>query len=599
MTTVLIMLTIQSLLGAFDNLWHHEITEDLTHKPSARGELMLHTVREFIYGVIFASVAWLRWEGSWAYVLVGIMAVEIVITLWDFVIEDQTRKLPAFERVLHTVLAINFGAILAVWMPELLRWSAAPTALATTSYGIWSWIMTAFGIGVFVWGIHDLKAVVRLGVPTWQRHPMRRGDNAAPRTILITGATGFIGRALTRDPVKAADLFGPLVEIIERLDMIPTARRIEAIVNLAGEPLAGGLWTRARKQRFLESRLGVTREILKLIRRLETRPEALINGSAIGYYGDRGDEALTETNLPRPIFMSDLCRQWEALAEQATGLGVRVCRLRIGLVLGTDGGAAQPLALTTRFGLGTIMGNGKQVVSWIHLDDLIRLTLFALDRVDLAGPINAVAPQPVTHGAFMRQLGRTLHRPVLLHVPGLILRLGLGDLSGLFLASQRVVPQRALAAGFTFLYPEIEAAFAELYGPELGEPRAGVTVYMNDSCSVCRIEMEHYEAESLRNACTISFKRLGRISTGLMAYGLSDADLRRRLYAVDANGEMRSGVDAFVVLWESLPRYRWAARVIGLPCIRGAAGLIYEGLCVPLLAEWNRHLSVPISRVQP
>lgn len=604
MTTVLIMLTIQSLLGAFDNLWHHEITEDLTHKPSARGELMLHTVREFLYAIIFTSIAWVRWEGAWAYGLVGIMTVEIVITLWDFVIEDQTRKLPAFERVLHTVLAINFGAILAVWAPELLRWAAAPTALAPAGYGIWSWTMTMFGIGVFVWGVHDLKAVVRLGVPEWQRHPMRRGENAAPRTILITGATGFIGRALTRaliargdhvlaltrDPAKAADLFGPLVEIIGHLDMIPTDRRIDAVVNFAGEPLAGGLWTRARKQRFLESRLGVTHEILKLIRRLDTKPEALINGSAIGYYGDRGDEALMESNLPRPIFMSDLCRQWEALAEQATGLGVRVCRLRIGLVLGTDGGAAQPLALTTRFGLGTIMGSGKQIVSWIHLDDLVRLVLFTLDRADLAGPINAVAPNPISHGGFMRQLGRTLHRPVLLHVPAFILRLGMGELSGLFLTSQRVLPHAAAAVGFAFAYPEIEDAFADLYGqPADAHATTGpLSVYMNEACPVCRVEMEHYEGMSGEATCPIAFERVGRIAAGLDAYGLSAIDLRRRLYVRDRDGKLLSGVEAFVALWSVLPRYRWAARLIQMPGIRGLCGMIYDGLCVPILAAWNR-----------
>ena len=603
MTIVLIMLTIQSLLGAFDNLWHHEITEDLTHKPSARGELTLHTVREFLYAVIFTSVAWVRWEGAWAYGFVGIMAIEIVITLWDFVIEDQTRKLPAFERVLHTVLAINFGAILAVWTPELSHWAAAPTALAPTGYGIWSWIMTLFGLGVFAWGLHDLAAVVRLGVPEWQRHPMQRGENAAPRTVLITGATGFIGRALTRaliargehvlaltrDPVKAADRFGPLVEIVERLDLIPADRRIDAIVNLAGEPLAGGLWTGARKRRFLESRLGVTGEVLKLIRRLETKPEALINGSAIGYYGDRGDEALTEANLPRPLFMSDLCRQWEALAEQATGLGVRVCRLRIGLVLGTDGGAVQPLALTTRLGLGTIMGTGKQIVSWIHLGDLVRLVLFALDRTDLAGPINAVAPNPISHGSFMRQLGRTLHRPVLLQVPAFVLRLGLGELSGLFLASQRVLPNVASAAGFSFVHPEIEDAFADLYGQPANTRTTGpLSVYMNETCPVCRVEMEHYEGMSSEATCPIAFERVGRIAAGLEAYGLSAIDLRRRLYVRGRDGELHSGVEAFTALWSVLPRYRWAARLIQLPGIHGLAGGIYDGLCVPILAAWNR-----------
>jgi uncharacterized protein (TIGR01777 family) len=604
MTIVLMMLTVQTLLGAFDNLWHHEITEDLGHRPGARGELKLHTVREFFYAVIFTGIAWWRWEGAWTYVLVAILCSEMVVTLWDFVIEDKTRRLPPLERVLHTILAINFGALLAIWVPELRHWAAAPTALSPARYGIWSWVMTLFGVGVLAWAIHDLKAVVRLGVPEWQRHPLRRGRKVAPKTILITGATGFIGRtltraliergdhvlALTRDPIKACDQFGPLVEIVERLDTISSDRSIDVIINLAGEPLAGGLWTLARKLRFLSSRLAVTSDVLALIRRMKTKPEALISGSAIGYYGDRGDEALTETSLPRPVFMSDLCRRWEELAGEATRSGVRVCCLRMGLVLGAEGGAARPLAQSTRFGLGTIMGTGAQIVSWIHLNDLVRLILFVIDRTVLAGPINGVAPNPISHGVFMRQLGRTLRRPVLARVPARLLRLGIGELSDLFLTSQRVLPVAAQTAGFEFKFPDIISALADLYGTPIdnGGAETQVSVYMNDACPVCRVEMEHYESLSAEATYPIAFERVGYVTSGLAAYGLSDVDVRRRLYVEGRDGKLRSGIDAFTAIWNILPRYRWASILIQIPGIHSSCDLVYEGLCVPILAAWNR-----------
>ena len=604
MTALLAMLTIQSLLGAFDNLWHHEISEDLRHRPGARRELALHMAREFLYAVVFAGIGWLRWQGLWAFALIGILAVEIVITLSDFVIEDRTRRLPALERVLHTVLAMNFGAILVVWAPLLAGWAAAPTALEATSYGAWSLVMTVFSLGVFAWAVLDLVAVVRLGVPEWQRHPLRQGSKPAPRTVLVTGATGFIGRAVTRaliqrgdhvialsrDPARAIDRFGPLVEIVDRLDGIAATRRIDAIVNLAGEPLAGGWWTQARKARFLDSRLAVTDAVLTLIRRLETRPETLINASAIGYYGEGGDTPLTELDGPQPIFLSRLCRLWEERAVSVEVMGVRVCRLRIGLVLGQDGGAAQPLALASRFGLGAVMGGGRQWLSWIHLKDLVRLILFALDRSDVAGPLNAVAPLPVEQAAFMRVLAHQFHRPLVLKAPAWALRLGLGELADLFLLSQRVVPQAALAAGFQFRFPALAGAFADLYGIHHDVPlkNTASSVYVNEACPVCRVEMGHYETLSVAAACPVRFERIGYATDGLDEYGLSADDLRRRLYLRDRSGGLQSGIDAVAGLWAELPRYRWAARLVRMPGLHLLGDLVYEGICVPVLAAWNR-----------
>ncbi len=601
--TLLTLLTIQSLLGAFDNLWHHELSEDLRHRPSARTELALHTGREFLYAVIFAGLAWYRWQGNWAWVFVTLLGIEIVITLTDFVIEDQTRRLPAFERVLHTVLAINFGALIALLAPELLAWAAAPTALAPTRYGIWSLVMTVFSLGVLAWAVLDLTAVVRLGVPSWQRQPLRQGEKAEPKTILVTGATGFVGSAVTRalirrgdhvvalsrDPAKARDRFGPLVEITGSLDAIPAGRRIDGIVNLAGAPIAAGWWTPARQAVLLGSRLDATDALLALIRRLEHRPEVLISASAIGYYGERGDEPLTETAAPQPIFMSELCHAWENRAARAEALGLRVCRLRIGLVLGRDGGAAKPLALASRLGLGAVMGSGRHWVSWIHLADLVRLIAFALDRSDLAGPINAVAPEPVRQADFAQSLAHAFGRKARLTVPAGALQLGLGELAQLFLGSQRVLPDAAQKAGFLFRFPAIAPAFVDLYGQAADVPlrNTKLAVFMNEACPVCRVEMGHYEALSRAAERPIAFERIGTATGGLPEFGLTAADLRHRLYLRDRTGGLHSGIDAVAALWAELPRYRWAARWVRSPVVHWLGELVYDGLCVPFLARWN------------
>jgi uncharacterized protein (TIGR01777 family) len=602
MTAVLAMLTLQCVLGGFDNLWHHEITEKLPLKPAARRELALHTVREFLYAMIFTTIAWARWQGLWTFILIAVLAIEIAVTLGDFIVEDRTRQLPWLERVLHTVLAINFGAILAIWWPELRQWMAAPTGFTAVGYGIWSWALTLFGVGVFAWGWRDLAAVIRLGVPNWQRRPVRARHAAAARGVLVTGATGFIGRALTRalikrgdrvvvltrDAAKAADLFGPHVETCVNLMAIEPDRRIDVIVNLAGEPLLGGLWTRARKRRFLDSRLGITQGLVTLISRLQHKPEVLITGSAVGYYGDRGDDLLSEDQPAQPMFMSELCRSWEAAAQRAEIYGVRVCCLRIGLVLGHDGGALPPLTLATRLGLGAVLGGGRQFVSWIHLRDLVRLILAAVDDTKLSGPVNAVTPNPVMQRDFARALADHWRRPLLLRITGRLVRAALGELSDLFLTSQRVAPAAATIAGFNFEHSELAKAIAMIFAPPQGA-LPPLSVYYDEPCPVCRSEMAHYRAAAERAGCAVQFKPIGASTYDAVSYRLSDADLRRRLYLIDREGQMVSGVDAFLALWNALPGFRWGARLVRLPVVYQFADLVYEGICVPALAIMNRH----------
>ncbi len=250
------------------------------------------------------------------------------------------------------------------------------------------------------------------------------------RRILVTGATGFIGRKLVRRLVergdrvivharraaKAADLFGPHVEVVTDLAKLPAETRVDAVINLAGEPIAGAPWTRRRRALLLDSRLGMTRALLALVERLAIKPTTWINASAIGYYGARAsDDALNEKSAAGTGFQAELCRRWEETAAQAAEHGVKVATLRIGVVLGGDGGALPALARPVRLFAGTVLGTGRQWFSWIHIDDLLDVVCFVLDEATLAGPLNATAPTPVRHAELMAAMAATLRRPLWPH----------------------------------------------------------------------------------------------------------------------------------------------------------------------------------------
>jgi uncharacterized protein len=299
-----------------------------------------------------------------------------------------------------------------------------------------------------------------------------------PHTVLLTGATGFIGSrlaqalsaaghdviALTRDQGKARALTPPF-RLITSLDQLPAGTRIDAIVNLAGEAVAGGLWTRARRRRILSSRLRVTHALLRLIGRLQQPPKVLISASAIGWYGAWQDETLTEFDGGKNCFLHRVCEVWEQMARRAQRMGVRVVRLRIGLVLGTQGGLLRALRIPFRLGLGGQIGTGAQWVSWIERDDLVRLIAYAIATPELLGPVNATAPEPVRNAAFTQALGDALRRRAALHYPAALLRRLAGELAGeLLLAGQRVLPAKVEASGFEFRYPTLASALAGVFG---------------------------------------------------------------------------------------------------------------------------------------
>jgi uncharacterized protein (TIGR01777 family) len=471
---------VQMLMGAFDTVYHHEATERLAWRPGQQVELTLHGVRNLLYAVLFAVLGWSEPRGGWAAGLLLLLLVELGITLWDFVEEDRTRSLPASERVTHTLLTLNYGVILALLVPWLWGNAAQPTALPPASYGAISWFCALAAFGVIVSGFRDLEAARRCR----RLRDVPAADLAAAlpgrRSILVTGGTGFIGRrlvtalagagheviVLSRDPRRATtDLRHHFVRAIGSLDEVGSAEPIDAIVNLAGEPISNGPWTRAKRRRILASRLCVTREIHRLVARLEHKPEVLVSGSAIGWYGLRGDETLGEDSAGTACFSRRVCLAWEREARRADAFGVRVILLRTGLVLDRDGGMLARLLLPFEFGLGGRIGHGRQWMSWIHRDDLVRLIVHCLATPALRGAVNATAPRPVTNAQFTAALGRALRRPAALPLPAAPLRLALGDFADeLLLGGQRVIPTAAVASGFAFAYPDMEGALVAICG---------------------------------------------------------------------------------------------------------------------------------------
>ncbi len=286
--------------------------------------------------------------------------------------------------------------------------------------------------------------------------------------VLVTGGTGLVGKALC-DALRAA---GHAVTVVSRepgrvpgpsvgWDGIRSAvAESDAIVNLAGASIASGRWTAARKAEIRASRIEATRALVRAIEEATTRPTVLINASAIGWYGPRGDEPLDESARPGDDFLARVCREWEAEAQRAEPLGVRVVRLRIGVVLAPNGGALARMLIPFRACLGGPIGGGGQWMSWVHRDDVVGLIREALGNDAYAGAVNATAPNPVTNRDFVRALGRALERPAVMPLPGFVLRLALGEMAAMLLQGQRVLPAVAERNGYAWRQPELAAALA-------------------------------------------------------------------------------------------------------------------------------------------
>ena len=294
--------------------------------------------------------------------------------------------------------------------------------------------------------------------------------------ILLTGGTGLIGRklcqhwvgqghrltVLSRQPGQVKQLCGASVRGVAQLEEIGD-ETVDAVVNLAGAPIADRPWTARRRALLWSSRITLTEGLLAWLESRTPRPEVLISGSAVGWYGDGGERELSETSQPvKEDFASHLCIAWEETALRAEALGIRVVLVRTGLVLASQGGFLKRLTLPFKLGLGGPIGSGRQWMPWVHIDDQIALIDFLLHQTQCRGPYNACAPEPVRNREFARQLGHALHRPAFLPLPSLLLKAGLGELSGLLLGGQRARPVALQAAGFNFRYRELSAALTEL-----------------------------------------------------------------------------------------------------------------------------------------
>lgn len=294
--------------------------------------------------------------------------------------------------------------------------------------------------------------------------------------ILLTGGTGLVGRALcrhfsqqghtlivlSRDPGKVAGLCSG-ARGIRTLDELDTAGPLDAVINLAGAPIADRPWTRARRQLLRDSRIDLTRNLVDWMNRRDPPVGVLLSASAVGWYGNRGEELLDETSAAPPAdFASQLCRDWEAEALRAASAGTRVACLRLAPVLAADGGMLARLLPVFRLGLGGRLGSGRQWMPWIHLKDLVRLFDHLLSSGDCQGIYNACSPVPVRNAEFTRSLAQALRRPALLPAPAWLLRLGLGEMSGLLTGGQHVLPRRTADSGFVWQHPELPAALQHL-----------------------------------------------------------------------------------------------------------------------------------------
>lgn len=463
---VITLLIIQALLGAFDTLYHHELKVALAQKRSAKLELLIHSIRSLLYGVFFFLIAHFAMHGAWVFLMVAIILIEIGLTLWDFVVEDNSRKLPAMERILHTILAINGGAIFGLYFVTLAQWHSFSTEIISVNLGWRGWVLTLFAVGVTLSGVRDLIASLRWKKLNTPQNPFKEIPHSH---FLITGATGFIGTylvhqlldakhsvtVLTRRPLNAAYLFNAKARAIQDLSEVSPDTAFDVVINLAGKPIIGLPWNQKRKASIKASRVGTTQKLTDWFATAKHLPKLVIQASAIGYYGVRpSDEILTESSSKGSGFTTELCEQWEQSAASFFLGKSRLVTFRLGVVFGY-GGLFPLMLLPYYFGLGGKIGSGQQIMSWVNLEDVTRAFAHAISQPHLDGPYNLVAPKPLSQADFAKTVGQWAKRPLLLNVPGKPIEKLLGEMSELFIGGQNVNSDKLIESGFTFKYETI------------------------------------------------------------------------------------------------------------------------------------------------
>ena len=293
--------------------------------------------------------------------------------------------------------------------------------------------------------------------------------------ILISGATGFIGTPLTEKLVqqgheifklsrkKSNDKNTFYWNLSEGTIELDESISFDAVIHLAGEGIANRRWTEAQKKKIRDSRVNGTRLLAETVSKLPQKPSVFISASAIGFFGDRGSEELTENSPAGDSFLADVCQEWENATKPAEEAGIRIAHSRFGIVLAPNGGALKKMLLPFKMGAGGIVGNGKQYYSWIALEDVIDILIFILNNDQLSGPVNCVSPQPLTNHEFTKTLGKALHRPTIFPLPGFMAKTIMGEMAdGLLLCSAKVLPEKLQNANYTFKQPELLAAFQSM-----------------------------------------------------------------------------------------------------------------------------------------
>lgn len=290
--------------------------------------------------------------------------------------------------------------------------------------------------------------------------------------ILITGGTGLIGRhlckallegghqltVLSRSPETVEAKCGTNVRAMRALEEWHPELAFDAVINLAGEPIVDKAWTAKRKQALRDSRIALTGKLVQCMAAAKQKTVVLLSGSAVGYYGNGGDTELEEDAGAGSDFAAGLCRDWEVAARDAEKYGLRVCLLRTGLVLSERGGLLGRMLMPFRLGMGARLGNGRQWISWVHIEDYVMMVLRLLEDEQMSGPFNMTAPYPVTNAEFTRTLAHALHRPAFFVAPGMVLKLAMGERAALLLEGQRVLPTKLTASGFRFKFPDLDGA---------------------------------------------------------------------------------------------------------------------------------------------
>lgn len=476
-TWFLRLLLLQILLGAYDTVVHHELLAKLPGRRNAVAELTVHAIRSALYGILFVVFAHLRPTGIALGLVWAVIAIEVVLTLIDFRIEDRSRTLPPAERSLHNLLGINAGAMFALYAWATADdWTGA-SGVAIVDRGYYAWALDLGAIGILLSAARDALAARALrarppATPLW--------PTSTPKSVLLAGATGFIGTAVTegllaaghrvtalaRDPRRAAAEFDGRVRAVASLDALHADERFDAVIHLAGAPVVGPPWTAARKRELRTSRIGVIAELARFCERASVKPRVWIQASAIGLYGYSGTESPEVDGLPAQPedFASALCADLEAAVPTAPGVVDRRVILRLGIVLDRFGGVLPPMALGNAFGAGSVLGSGAQPFAWIHLDDVLGFIERVLADDAIRGPYNLVAPEAISQRQLADRMATIARRPRVLAVPAFVLRIALGEMSRLLLEGPRVEPRRLTELGFAYRHPTLESALTAALG---------------------------------------------------------------------------------------------------------------------------------------